>query len=268
MELILVNTAIVGLLLLIYVTLVFFVSRLTHDNSVMDIAYGPAFFVSLMGAALFTQTSGALAAAVLGGVGLWSLRLSTRIFRKNWGTPEDARYAKWREEWEARGHLYFLLRSYLQVNLLQGAIILLVALPGVIALTFPEPTSPFFLLLGTAVFLFGLGYEAVADWQLDRFIARKKAGATDEPLMKEGLFAFSRRPNYFGESLVWWGLAIMVIGQPWGYLAVLSPIVITYIVTKVTGPILENGFLERYPEEYRAYMESTNYFVPGPPNRS
>lgn len=268
MELVFVNTAIVGVLLLIYVTTVFLISRFTHDNSVMDIAYGPAFFVSLVLAAILTETTGTLPALVIGAVGLWSARLSSRIFRKNFGKPEDARYAKWRAEWEARGHAYFLLRSYLQVNLLQGLIILVVALPGIIALTTPTPVSLPLMLLGTAVFLFGLGYETVADWQLDRFIARKKAGATEEPLMKEGLFKYSRRPNYFGETLVWWGLAIAVAAQPFGFLAFLSPLLITYIVTKVTGPILEDGFLERYPEEYGAYMESTNYFVPGPPDRS
>jgi steroid 5-alpha reductase family enzyme len=265
MELLLVNTAVVGLLLLIYVTAVFLIAQLKHDNSIMDIAYGPAFFVSLIGAAILTDTSGALPAAVLAGVGIWSARLSSRILRKNWGKPEDARYAKWREAWLERGRLYFLVRSYLQINLLQGAIILLVALPGIIALTYPTPESNVLLLIGSLVFLFGLSYETVADWQLDRFIAHKKAGATEKDLMTEGLFRYSRRPNYFGESLVWWGLAIMVAGQPFGYLAFVSPLLITYIVTKVTGPMLEQSFLEKFPEKYQAYMDQTSYFIPLPP---
>ncbi len=85
--------------------------------------------------------------------------------------------------------------------------------------------------------------------------------------MTTGLFRYSRRPNYFGETLIWWGLAIMVLPLPFGYLALISPIVITYIVTCVTGPMLEKIFLARNEAEYRAYMETTSYFIPLPPKR-
>lgn len=265
MELILVNIGIVGCLLLVFTTLVFIVARLTHDNSVMDIAYGPAFFVGLMGTAILTDTSGVLPAVVIGCVGIWSWRLSSRIFKKNLGKPEDARYAKWRTEWMQKGRLYFLLRSYLQINLLQALIILAVSLPGIIALSFPNEYSLLFLTLGLLVFIIGLTYETIADWQLDSFIARKKAGTEDAPLMKKGLFRYSRRPNYFGESLIWWGLALMVLPLPFGFIALISPLLITYIVTQVTGPMLEAHFMEQYPTEYAAYKHTTNYFIPGPP---
>jgi steroid 5-alpha reductase family enzyme len=108
-------------------------------------------------------------------------------------------------------------------------------------------------------------YETVADLQLDRFIMRKQAGLEAAPLMTKGLFMYSRRPNYFGESLVWWGQAIMVLPLPFGMLGILSPLVITYVVVKVTGPMLERIFLEKYPAEYQAYMRTTNYFLPGRP---
>jgi steroid 5-alpha reductase family enzyme len=83
--------------------------------------------------------------------------------------------------------------------------------------------------------------------------------------MTSGLFHYSRRPNYFGEVLIWVGLATMAYPLPYGAWAVLSPLLIWYIVTRVTGPMLEKIFLEKYPAEYRAYMHSTNYFIPGKP---
>ncbi len=262
MELLISNAAIAAHLLFIYVVLVFFVAQISHDNSVMDIAYGPAFFVAVGGTLIATMNFATLPTIIVACISLWSARLSIRIFRKNKGKPEDARYAAWRKAWNQKGVVYFVVRTFLQINILQGIIIFLVALPGIIALSSAENYSPLFAAVGLAVFAFGLGYETVADWQLDQFLKGKRAGTTTEPLMKTGLFAYSRRPNYFGETLVWWGLAIMVLPLPFGWLGLISPILITYIVSKVTGPMLEKIFLEKYPEEYRAYMTTTPYIYP------
>lgn len=266
-QILLINSGIVASLLLLYSIFVFLISRVRQDNSVMDIAYGPAFFTSTLGAAYLTNTSGLLLAAVIGGIGIWSIRLSTRIFKKNFGKPEDARYAKWREQWMKKGRAYFLIRSYLQVNVLQVIIILFVATPAIIAMSYPTEYSHTFLLIGSLVFLFGFLYETIADWQLDQFIAAKKAGTAKADLMKKGLFKYSRRPNYFGETLVWWGLAIMVLPLPFGYLALISPLLITYIVTMVTGPMLEDIFLKKYPEAYQQYIDTTSYIIPWFPKK-
>lgn len=262
MELIIVNAGIVATLLFVYTTGVFFLAQLLRDNSIMDIAYGPAFFISMLGASILTFNINFLPAVVTSCIALWATRLSIRIGRKNIGSPEDARYAKWRQQWLQSGQLYFLLRSYLQINLLQGVIILLVLTPGIIALSYPGSLSISFFSVGLAVYLFGLVYESVADWQLDHFLASKKAGTELDTIMKKGLFKYSRRPNYFGETLIWWGLAIMTLPLPFGFLGLISPLLITFIVTKVTGPMLEDAFMERYPAEYGAYRQTTNYFIP------
>jgi len=263
MEDMLVNTLYtVGKIVFIYVTIVFCLAQLLRDNGFMDIAYGPAFTVSLGLTAVSTLAFETVPVLIITCVTLWATRLSLRIFINHRGKPEDPRYAKWREAWTQKGKLYFYLRSYLQINILQGFIILLIAMPGIIAITTPSALPLPFVALGTLVFLFGLSYETIADIQLDRFIARKRAGKETAVLMTKDLFKYSRRPNYFGETLVWWGLAIMVLPLPFGWVALISPLLITYIVTKVTGPMLENIFLEKYPEEYHTYMETTPYLVP------
>lgn len=262
MELLILNIGITACLLLIYVTLVFFVAQILKDNSVMDIFYGPAFFVTSLTFVLLSDTSSLLSTIIIVCIGLWSARLSIRIFRKNFGNPEDARYAAWREEWMRKGRWYFMIRSYLQINLLQGLVILIVLLPFIIAASNPDVLSVPLVITGLIVFLFGFAYETIADYQLDSFIARKKAGTESAKLMTTGLFKYSRRPNYFGETLIWWGQAIMVLPLIFGFVAILSPLLITYVVTKVTGPMLENNFLKRYPEEYKKYMETTSYFIP------
>lgn len=227
--------------------------------------YGPAFLFSSAGTLYLTETFAVLPTLLVGCITAWSIRLGSRIFRKNIGKPEDERYAKWRTTWMERGQTYFLIRSYLQVNLLQCIIIFLISTPVVLALSFPTEYYRWWALTGFAVFVFGLTYETIADSQLDRFIKKKKTGETTATLMTRGLFQYSRRPNYFGETMVWWGLAIMVLPLPFGFLALISPPLITYIVTKVTGPMLEDNFLEKYPEEYKAYMDRTNYIIPSPP---
>jgi len=262
MENLLTTSGLVGGILIIYSVIIFIIARITRDNSVMDIAYGPAFFIASGGALYLSGTTELLPTVVVGCIAAWAIRLSSRIFRKNLGKPEDARYAKWRQEWTARGRWYFLIRSYLQVNLLQVALILIISAPALWAISFPTMYNPWFVLIGFLVFCFGLTYETIADLQLDRFIAGKIAGTEPATLMTRGLFRLSRRPNYFGETLIWWGLTVMVLPLPFGYLAIISPLVITYIVTKITGPMLETAFLERYPAEYQHYIQTTSYFIP------
>jgi len=262
MELLIINSTIVWLVLLLYVVLIFFLAQAKSDNSIMDIAYGPAFFVSLSLAIYLTQSQALLPNIVIFCIGLWTVRLSFRIFRKNRGKPEDARYATWREEWNKKGRAYFLTRSFLQINLLQAIIIWIVSFPAILAFTFSAEYSNSFLIVGIIIFAFGLTYETVADWQLDRFIKNKQSGRETANIMKTGLFKYSRRPNYFGETLVWWGLTLITLPLPYGWLGLASPVLITFIVTKVTGPMLEKIFLEKYPEEYGQYQTETSYIVP------
>lgn len=264
----LVHTLVYAAVLLVLVTLVFIVAQIKRDNSIMDIAYGPLFFMSALGTLFITGGVSATAFLITGLTGLWSMRLALRIYRKNKGKAEDPRYAAWRSAWMKRGRNYFLLRSYLQINLLQAAIILLVSLPFIVATVSTELVyNMYFVYVGLALYAFGLGYESLADHQLDVFLLDKKSGRTSAPLMQTGLFHFSRRPNYFGETLIWWGLAIIALPLPFGVLGLVSPLVITYIVTQVTGPMLEKIFLEKYPAEYTEYMRTTNYFIPGLPSK-
>lgn len=258
-----------GVVVLMAVTTVFIIAQLKRDNSVMDVAYGPVFALAFWATWAVTGSPGGVALLAGAISSLWALRLGLRIMRKNWGTPEDARYAAWREAWQAHGQVYFVVRSYVQINLLQGLIIWIVAAPLWLVLTLPATPLSTWALIGAAIALFGLTYETLADWQLDRFIAGKKAGTETNNLMTRGLFRYSRRPNYFGESLVWSGLAVVVLGtNPAYWYVVVSPLLITYIVTQVTGPMLEKIFLDKYPEQYRTYMRQTNYFLPGPPTSS
>lgn len=262
MEDLLFNTWTYSIAVLGYVSMVFCIALWRHDNSVMDIAYGPAFFVAAVTTLFVTNTYAVLPVFITCLIGLWSTRLGLRIYYKNKGKPEDARYAAWRHAWLLRGEVYFAVRSFLQINLLQGSIIIVISLPFLVALSFPTLVFWPSLITGAVIFLLGFMTESIADHQLDIFLQGKRGGTESARIMTTGLFRYVRRPNYLGETLIWWGLAIIVLPLPLGLLALLSPVIITYIVTQVTGPMLERLFLEKYPTEYREYMSATNYFIP------
>jgi steroid 5-alpha reductase family enzyme len=119
-------------------------------------------------------------------------------------------------------------------------------------------------LLGFLVWLTGFTFEAVADWQLSRF---KADPANRGRVMKQGLWAYSRHPNYFGESLLWWGLFLIALATPYGWWALISPVLITFLLLKVSGvTLLEKDIVERRPE-YREYLETTSAFIPWFPKR-
>lgn len=250
-----------GILVLLYVTAVFVGALIKKDNSIMDINYGLVFLFVTLILFLSYSASEVLPTVVLALIVLWALRLSIRIYLKNKGKPEDARYRAWRELWQQKGMVYFVLRSYFQIYLLQGTIILIVLSPVLVALTYGSGEATLNVYMGILIWIVGFIWESVADRQLDRFI---KNPENKGKIMTEGLFRYSRRPNYFGESLMWWGLWIMVLHLPYGFLAVMSPFAITYIVTRITGPMLEKQFLARFGEQYNSYMKETSYFLPFP----
>lgn len=249
--------------LLGYQVLAFGIGTVLGDNSVMDILYGIGIALVPWSIILWSgQEIGVAGALVLTLGSVWALRLSGRILRKNWGKPEDQRYANWREQWLQRGVWYFYARSFIQIYLLQGVIMYVVALPMVLVLAVGASGNPV-MWIGVAIWLIGFLYEATADWQLDRFLADPDRTG----LMTDGLFRYSRRPNYCGESLQWWGMAVIAAAVvplwPWSAIAFASPLLITYIVTQVTGPMLERQF-EGQPG-FDRYRQCVNYFIPGPP---
>lgn len=246
-----------------FVLVLYATSIMLRDNSIMDVAYAIIFMT--IGAVLYSiGMSESLAEKMLMLLLFaWGIRLSLRIYLRRAGNAEDFRYKAWRDEWLKKGSAYFYFRSLFQVFVLQGVIIFVVALPLILGLssTF-EPIKEWFIV---GVLLFGIGYffEVLADFQLDAFAKDKN---NKGKIMTSGLFRYSRRPNYFGESMIWWGMACLsasMLSGVWFYLVFLSPITITYILLFVTGPMLERKFMSN--ADYREYADITSYFVPLPP---
>lgn len=254
------------IIVLIFTTFIFFIALLKKDNSIIDSVYGLGFIVTayiLTYLKLQVQPISPFTTLLLILISIWGIRLSYRIYRKNKNKGEDFRYKNWRDEWMKEGKAYFLIRSHLQIFILQGVVISIVLLPFTSSLIGPGVYQSL-LSLGALVWLVGFFFESVGDYQLDRFIKRKDMhGGT---IMKSGLWKYTRHPNYFGESTMWWGLALIGFGATGSWFVFLSPILITYLLLYVSGiPMLEKKWSGQEWEEYKA---KTSAFIPLPPKGS
>ena len=240
-----------------FMTLLYIVSLIRRDNGTADIGYGIAVMLGALSAHLVVDAS-FVAAALSLLVFVWALRLSTRIYRKNRGKPEDFRYRAWRDAWGRT----FVIRSFLQIYMLQGAVALIIASPVILTIAFPAAPFMPLVIIGISLWFAGFVFEAVGDAQLDRFITDP---ANKGRIMMSGLWRYSRHPNYFGESLMWWGIAVAASSATSFPVYVLaSPVLITYLLLYVSGvPMLEKRWVGN--PEWDAYAKRTSVFVPLPP---
>lgn len=241
--------------LLFLMTAIFCLALLLKDNSIVDIAYGPAFVLISWSAYLFSGSAHPRQLLVLTLVTLWGLRLSGHIFlRKRGESGEDSRYRKWRDEWGDS----FVWRSFLQIFMLQGAVIFFVSLPILVVIHQPGASLGLLDLLGILVWLLGFSFEAIGDWQLLRF---KRDPANRGRILQSGLWRYSRHPNYFGEAILWWGVLLIALGSPLGIIAIVSPLLIDFLLFKVSGvPMLEAKYAGN--PVFEAYKQRTNAVFP------
>jgi steroid 5-alpha reductase family enzyme len=231
-----------------------------RDASIVDIFWGLAFVTITW--ATFAVGDGArdrkLLLAAL--VTIWGVRLAGYLARRNLGHGEDFRYVHMRSK-----HSNFTTWSLYGVFGLQGVLAWVVSLPVQIAMQDSSPGSLGWLaIVGAAVWVIGLFFEAVGDWQLTRF---KADPANKGQVMDKGLWRYTRHPNYFGDFCVWWGLFLIAAETGQAIVGVIGPIVMTVLLTRVSGKdLLEKVIVKRRPG-YVDYVKRTNAFFPGPPRR-
>jgi len=248
-----------ALVVFLYMSAVFLVALSRRNNGVVDIAWGAGFI--LVSAVIFlnsghSRARGWLALAL---VMIWGGRLALHIFARNRGREEDFRYAAWRRAWGK----FFVLRSFFQIFMLQGLLMLLVATPLLLMVGQEQPALNLPDGLGALVWLAGLLFEAIGDRQLAAFI---RDPANRGKLMTIGLWSVTRHPNYFGEAALWWGMAVLALSAPNGWLGLIGPMVITILLLFVSGvPLLEKKYAGR--PDWEEYKQRTSIFVPWFPKR-
>lgn len=232
------------------------VSLLRKDASLVDRFWGLG-FLALYGYQLSDcRFLTFRAALVLGLVSLWAIRLSLYLHLRNRKRGEDFRYQKMR----ASGGKHFWWVSLFSVFLFQGTLMWLISAPLVFILLFPQSDhATLFDYVGLALWSVGFLFESVADYQLAHF--RRETGSAGK-VCRRGLWNLSRHPNYFGEAVLWWGFGFLCLNTSVGYLALFSPLLMTFLLLRVSGVAhLEKHLIKTKPG-YTEYVESVPAFFP------
>jgi len=245
-----------------FILLIWLISLPLRDASILDIAWGLGFVLIAWLSFAMTDQLGPNRWLLPLLTTIWGCRLAAHTGWRKTGEPEDRRYAKVREKWGKS----FPLVSLFTVFAVQGVLIWIVSLPLQVGANNVQPGRGLLHFIGIAVWVVGFFFETVGDWQLARFKAKSN---NEGEVCDEGLWRYTRHPNYFGDFCVWWGLfaiAISPIISNWTISwIVIGPITMSILLLRVSGvTMLEKDLKDRKPG-YAAYVKRTNAFFPGRP---
>ena len=253
----LIGTAVIALGLLFALT--YWFGRRIDNYSVVDVVWSYAFAALAVFYALAAEGWWVRRLVIAGMVVTWSLRLGTHLLHRvrSHHPAEDGRYGEMRERWKAN-----LGRKMFSFFQLQAVSVVVLGLPFLFAVINPVANLGWWEIAGVTLWLIAWTGETVADAQLAKF---KRAPANRGRVCNVGLWCYSRHPNYFCEWLIWVGVFLVGSSAVWGWIGIIAPASILYLLLKVTGvPPTEAQALRSKGDAYRRYQATTNVFFPGP----
>lgn len=243
-----------ALIVLVFFTLCFIICIQQKNYGLVDIAWGIGMSVVAGYLLVFFPSTLQIQLSLMLII-IWGLRLGIYLGKRNWGKPEDYRYVQMRQRW---GKQAPLLKAFVNVFVLQGVLLYLMMVASLNAVAHFQPTNVMVMVIGIVIALLGLGFEIIGDYQLAKF----KANPNNKgKLMKQGLWAITRHPNYFGEVVFWWGVYVTSFQGLHSLLGIISPLLITVLINYVSGiPLLERKYATN--QEYREYAKETPRMIP------
>lgn len=250
----------------IVAAMVMFVAWIVHlglsKASVADSFWGPGFAVIAWTTWVCTQGHALRSALILTLVTIWALRLAWHITRRSRNKPEDPRY----REMRFKHPQTFWIRSLGTVFLLQALLMWIISLPVQLGINSPTPQELTWVdWLGLIFWLAGFFFEAVGDAQLARFKANP---ANKGRILDTGLWAYTRHPNYFGETLMWWALFLIAAQVPGGLWSAIGPLVLTFLLLRVSGVRLTEATMGKSYSDLDRYKQRVSPFFPWPPKKT
>lgn len=242
--------------ILLMMTILWLVSIFLKNVSIVDLFWGLGFVITSVW--YFLNTDGyeprKFITQIL--VTIWGLRLSVYLSWRNIGKGEDFRYREFRRKYGEKRYWWF---SFFQTFLLQGFLMWIISLP-LLGAQYKSGNESLSILdyLGIALWLTGLVFETGGDLQLARF---RSNPSNKGKVLNTGFWKYTRHPNYFGDSAVWWGFGLICLAAG-SYIPVIGSVIMTLLIIKVSGvSLLEKSLVEKKPQ-YREYIERTSAFIP------
>jgi len=234
-------------------------SRRANNMGYVDVAWAALMGVMAIAVVIWSH-GGAITRIVIGALAtIWALRLFLHLFARVHNRPEDGRYAYLRQQTQGDQRKLFWLFQ------LQSVVIALFALPLLAAASNPGDSITVWTIAAIAIWLVSVGGECIADRQLAAWVSNP---ANKGRTCRRGLWAWSRHPNYFFESLHWFTYAFLAVGAPMAWLAFTGPLLMFGFLYRVTGiPYTEAQSLRSRGDDYRAYQHEVSAFLPLPPRR-
>jgi steroid 5-alpha reductase family enzyme len=236
--------------------LLWLLSLRLRDASIVDIAWGPMFLLIAVVHGALADDMHTRGAVVIVLAALWSLRLAGYLLWRNWGQGEDVRYQRIRRNNDPG----FWWKSVYIVFGLQAGLAWVVALPFAVAIPTEQPMGVW-MGLGVALWFGGFVCESVGDLQLAAF---KADPANAGRVMDQGIWRYTRHPNYFGDFCVWWGLCLIAVAHGAHFLTMISPLLMSVLLMRVSGVTLLERTMSQKPE-FAEYARRTSSFFPWPP---
>jgi len=249
------------LLIMIMMTILWIISVIIKNVSIVDLFWGLGFVLTAGFYFLNTNGSETRKVILIILVAIWGLRLSVYLALRNIGKGEDFRYKQFRQNYGEKRYWWI---SFFQTFLLQGVLMWLISAPLLGAQYYSSNNSPGIIdYAGIILWITGFCFEAGGDFQLARF---KADPANKGKVMDKGFWRYTRHPNYFGDSAVWWGYGLLCLAAG-SYLPVIGSILMTALIVKVSGVVLLEKSLKEQKPQYKEYIEKTSPFLPWFPKK-
>lgn len=246
-----------------YFITIFVIATVIKNNSIVDIGWGMGFVIGSWVSLFVSDNPSLLSYLIVGFITLWGLRLSLRLLKRNYGKPEDFRYAQWRKEWGDK----VVITAFFRVFMIQAIINFVVGSAAYTVIKFNtfsfNGTSQYIVYVGLLIAFVGLFFEVLGDEQLRQHIAKGT-----RTLLQSGLWSVTRHPNYFGEIMIWLGLYIAGIALlidasvPLIYylVLILSPLIMSIVLIKISTPLLEKN-MSKY-DGWESYTKKVPMIFP------
>jgi steroid 5-alpha reductase family enzyme len=242
----------------IFMLAMWLLSLALKNASIVDVGWGIGFVIVAFAVRARIDANADRQRLLVAMTTLWGVRLALYLYTRNRGKPEDYRYQAMRRRWGPR----FPVISLGTVFALQGVLMWIVSLPVQLGQAARDPKLGLLSWVGIAVWGIGLFFEFIGDAQLASF---KRDPANAGLVMDQGLWRYTRHPNYFGDACVWWGIALVAAETTVGRWGLIGAATMTLLLRRVSGVTLLEKSLIKRRTGYDEYIARTSPFIPRPP---